>query len=353
VTPVAGRVYFTPVLGSTNLATGDDERFQYTINQSDWVNLNISGGGVDRGLSGPVNNIIYAFQSAGIYALIATSSATIPYRRFVLTRVHGSISQQSQVIAEDASGAAALYFLSPVDGPRRITLGSMIQWLGKDLADIWPTVNQAVTPHGIYDQANKQVIWWLATGSNTVPNLIAVLNVTLASFDGISTRGGWTLWTGPLAAATCSVGFASTLASSRPVLQVPYRGDATTLARQDGSSNNDFGAVPYQAYMRSKTFNMTSMLRKQRVFESFLTALASPATSIRLTLTKDWGTEAPTADVSIAPLASETYVRRRCDETNLGDATTIDLTLGDAAAATSSFTLVRWDSSLEIDADAR
>jgi hypothetical protein len=350
VAPVPGRVYVTPVLGSTNPALGDDERFQNTLAQSDWISLNINGGGIDRGLSGPINNVVYAFQSAGIYALIPTGSATIPYRRFVLTRVHGSVSNQSQVVGEDANGAPAVYFLSPLDGPRRITLGSQIEWLGKDVTDIWATVNlsASIPAHGIYDQARKQVIWWIATGNSDTPDTMIVFNVTLGVSDGQSARRGWTKWTGPLAAARCSVSFSSTLASSRPVSLVPYRGDATTLARQDGTSNQDFGAVSYQAYVRSKAFNITSQLRRERVLEAFLTAKAQAATTIRQTLTKDWGTETKTADISIAPAGSETYVRPRGDDSDFSDNIVVDIQLGDASAANSTFTLVRWDSTAEI-----
>jgi hypothetical protein len=356
VAPVPGRVYVTPVLGSSNPAIGDDERFQNTLSQSDWISLNINGGGIDRGLSGPVNNVVYAFQSAGIYALIPTGSSTIPYRRFVLTRVHGSVSNQSQVVAEDENGAPAVYFLSPLDGPRRITLGSQIEWIGKDVKDIWDTVNLSATipAHGSYDQAKKNVIWWVATGNSDTPDTMIVYNVPLGmSEGGESVRRGWSKWTGALAASRCSVMFSSTLAAARPVSLVPYRGDATTLARQDGTSNQDFGGVNYQAYIRSKSFNLTSELRRQRVLEAFLTAKAQAATTIRQTITKDWGTETKTADMSIAPVGSETYVRPRGDDSDLSDCIVVDIQLGDSAATNSTFLLVRWDSTAEIQVGAR
>ena len=95
------------------------------------------------------------------------------------------------------------------------------------------------------------------------------------------------------------------------------------------------------------------MLRRQRIVESFLTALSQAATSIRQTLTKDFGTEVMTADASIAPAGTETIVRPKMDETHLGDAIAVDITLGDAVAANSTFSLVRWDSTAELDTDAR
>jgi hypothetical protein len=155
---VNGRVYFSPAIGTSD--TGDDERVSNTLEQRGWIDCTPYGGAIDRGLVGPVNNRMYVFQSHGIYALVPTGDAITPFARTVITLNYGSCSHWSQLIAEDEFGQPAIYFLDPRDGPRRIVNGSTVQWLGREVIDLWGGVNQdAVGPaFGVYDNATKLVM---------------------------------------------------------------------------------------------------------------------------------------------------------------------------------------------------
>ena len=235
VAPIAGRVYFTPPLGTSD--RGDDERCQNTVNQSDWIDLAINASAVDVGLAGPINNNIFAFQSRGIYMLSPTGSAETPYRRVVISKQHGAVSAQSLVTAEDEAGAPCLYFLDPQDGPRRIQLGAGVQWLGKDVKDLWDTVNLAATKpaFGVYDAVNKQVKWWIATNGADYPNAMIVFHVALGRVESYDLRRGWAQWQGPLTMAAHACMFPATLAASRPYLNVPYVGQSRMATCADHS----------------------------------------------------------------------------------------------------------------------
>lgn len=351
---VAGRLYFTPAIGAT--ANNDnDERIINSLTQEGWIDLNISGGGIDRGVAGPVNGRIYAFQSKGIFMIVPTQNADSPVRRQVISETMGAVSHHSLVIAEDQSGSAALYFLDPNDGPRRIGLGGDIQWLGKDVKDLWDTVNLDATTRvawGLYHPTKKQVIWWVATGASNIPDRIIVHHVTLGRTEsfGIGVRGGWATWTGSFATARHGCMFSATLAASRPIRLVPYVGNATTnLARQESTATQDYDSTNYQGYVESKAWEWGPISRKVRLTDAYICAKAQPATSIYHTLIRDWGAETfGPEEISIAATGTETRVRPRAEAADVADAKTLQTRIGDQATANTAFTIDRWDALVEM-----
>jgi hypothetical protein len=349
--PKDGRVYFTPAIGSA--LGSDDQRIQNTVTQSDWIDLNINGGGVDRGLAGPLNNTVYAFQSQGIYGLIPTGQATAPFRRVVIDSNHGALSNESIIVAEDEGGAPAIYFLDPLDGPRRLTLGSEQQWLGRDVSDLWATVNLAATipAHGVYDRTNKRVLWWIATGVSATPNAMIVFHVTLGRLaENNEVRGGWAYWTGPFAAANCSTLFATTLAATRPISQTAYAGGASLLLRQDTSTSDN--GTAFQAYATSKAFNQ-GLSRRKRITEGYLAAKAQASTTIRQTVITDYGAASADDDVVLTAGGTETRVDKRYEGVDTADAKVMQIRLGDASAVASTWQLDRWEGIDEVQSGAK
>ncbi len=360
VAPVSGRVYFTPARGASD-ADHDDERVQSTADVDDFLDLNISGGTVDRGLAGPLNGRIFAFQSRGIYMLVPTQSAVAPVKRIVISETLGAVSHLSLVVGEDEEGAPALYFLDPNDGPRRIGLGADVQWVGKDVKDIWETVNlsaSTVVAHGHYDPAKKQVKWWIATGASNEPDTMIVYHVALgyAEAQTADVRGGMAKWTGNLAAARHAVLFPSTLASPRPLTMASYGGNSTTaLFRQDGTSNTDYGSSSYQAYVESKPFTGDVRLRLWRLMNAYISARVQAATTITHTVIKNFGDEANiTETVSlVAPNSgSETRVRPRVVGLDLANLMSASIRLGDASAVDNTWLLDRYDAHFETPSGA-
>jgi hypothetical protein len=353
--PVTGRIYFTPALGSSDL--GDDERVSNTLTVQGWMDCAPNGGGVDRGISGPVNNRMYVFQSRGIYMLVSTGNPTSPFARVVLSTAHGSVSHQSQVIGEDQDGQPALYFLDPNDGPRRISQGRTIEWMGKDIVDLWATVNLNATglpAFGVYHAASKLVCWWVATGTSNTPNLMLVLDVTAGRLEtGTTLRYGWTQWQGRLAQANCACLFAATTTGSeRSVRTVPYVGLTTPgLLRQDGSQVTD-GNTAFQAFIQSRPFTGGNLRRRKRLTEAYLIAKAGPAT-ITQTLTKDFGLSTVSSTESLAAAGTETRVRKFFDATDTADLIALQVTLGETAPANQTFELDQWVGADELEGGAR
>ncbi|CAB4147812.1 hypothetical protein UFOVP509_49 [uncultured Caudovirales phage] len=356
VTPVSGRLYFTPRLGTSDL--GDDERLESTTTADGWIDLALGAGGDDRGLGGPLNNAIYAFQSNATYMFVPTGNANTPYRRVVLSQRIGAVSHQSIVQAEDENGQPCLYFLNPSDGPYRIGTGYTMQWLGKDVKDLWDTINLSATGQtawGIYDRSRKLIIWGIATGSSNTPDKLIVFDVTNGKVsDGDSIRKGWVQWTGDIATSYCALVFNSTLATTRPLTTTPYYGSATgtTLLRTSTSATQD-GSTNYQAYVRSRAFRWAPLGRFKKILDAVLIAKAQTATTIRQRLIADWGFATLDRDVSIAPVGSETYVRPRPDAVDFTDLRTLQVEIGDSAAANTTWELESWEGAIELLKDAR
>jgi hypothetical protein len=355
VLPVAGRVYFSPPIGATD--ADDAERIQFNSVQDDYVDLSVNGiGGVDRGLGGPINGVIFAFQSTGIYMLVPTGQATAPFRRVIVTQDKGAVSHESIVSGEDERGQPCVYFLDPTDGPRRLAIGSTVEWLGKDVDDLWQTVNLAATGKvawGVYDSREKLVIWAIATGASNYPDRMIVYDVTHGriSEDG-SVRRGWVTWTGPLTATAAGTMFPSTLDASRPLTETLYVGPTSSaiLARQD-TSTTDYGTEAFQGYIRSKAFDWQPLGRTKRIMRSFLVALKSASYTVLQSLISDWGKETRTSTVSLDGSASQTRVRAQSD-LDMASLITAQVQLGDASAVASSWELDRWEAEVEVDQGA-
>lgn len=353
VDPVEGRLYFTPVLDSSD--TGDDERIIDTTKSSGWIDLAVGSGGVDRGLGGPINNAIVAFQLRGIYLFFSTGNADIPLRRVVWSTNVGSISGTSVVMGEDESGKPALYFLDPRNGPYRIGQGFYTQWLGKDVKDLWDQVDiSSTTPEvsyfGSYDSARKLVIWKCGT-------LVFVYDVTNGQLVGPNEiRKGWSQWSAIVDAATTgtntsSVMFSNVLTATHSITQALHYGIASAtgpavLYRVNPSATQD-GTASYQAYVRSKDYRWTPIGRLNKLLECVLVAKARDATTVRVLFTSNWGTSQQSQNVSLAPATSETYVRVRPNPVDFTDLPTLQIEAGESTATNQTFELESLELQLE------
>jgi hypothetical protein len=353
VAPVSGRLYWTPPYQASSGHGDDDERFQDTATQADWLNLNINAGGQDRGLAGPINNVIFAFQSKGIDMILSTGQATAPFKRVNLSREYGSVSNDSTVVAPDEAGNLWVYFLDPAHGPCRVGLGGQIQRLDKDVSDLWADVNlsaSTVVAWGAYDPANRRIYWEVATGSSNTPDRALVFHIPLAAGSvgptfaiGQDVRGGWATWTGAVATGRHGVMFASALTASRPLTEVLYFGNATqNLAKLDASATADYDTTTFQGYVTSGAFTLGPEAHRNRLLDAYLSAAVSSGATIQETITKDWGAETLTDTVSLTAAGSETYVRPRLEGTDLADLIVFQVRLGDAAAVAKAWTLVEW-----------
>ena len=352
VTPHNGRVYFSPVLDSSELH--DDERLSNTTEVQGFIDVARNSGAVDRGITPkPVNNVFYVFQSLGVYGLIPTESDVTPYRRVSLTSSVGAVNNQSIIVADQKDGAGAVYFLDPVKGPYTIGGRFGLKWCGKDVKDIWDTVNRdtALIPAwGLWYPDRNIVMFAIATGTNTTPDTMLILDVTelYVDEDG-DLRGGWTVWTGDFAESRCGVMFSQTFASPRSAVRVPHVGtddsafDALLRYDEDLQSDDD---VAFQAYVTSGALAQDTLDVELR--RSYLAASAEDGVTIQQSLVRNFGDESNRTSVQVlTPEGDETTVLRKFDDAALQDAWAVQVTLGDDSAVASSWTLYQWRAELE------
>lgn len=338
------RIYFTPVLGSADL--GDDERYVDTATQKNWVSLTSKNGGRLTGMGGPISNgLIYAFKYRQIWRLSPTGEVTAPYLVRKVSNTVGCIRHRTIVMAEDAGGAAALYFLSH-KGPYRIGVDGL-EYLGRDIEDQWygknglSAVNLSAfqVGHGVYHSDLNQIWWWVATGSDQFPKVRLVLDIKQAGRkDQFGVRGGWTLHAGTEATSDthCAVMFANTVGTAMSIDLKPYAGrtSAVKILKCDSAADQTDDGTAFQAYVKTRSvIGHEQFGQAVGVKENVLLARAATGVTLRQTIDRDFGAELQTSTVSLTPDASETRVLRAFEGSMQSDIGIVQLQIGDAAAA--------------------
>lgn len=140
VTPKHSRIWYTPVLGASDI--GDDERI---VNSSGlgiktWVDVGEHDGSDITGLEGPIDGIIYVLKAKAIWRLVPTGNVDAPYRPERITDQVGMDSASTCCIGEDGNGNPAIYF-SDRRGPYRLVPSVGLEWLGADLVQPASIVN--------------------------------------------------------------------------------------------------------------------------------------------------------------------------------------------------------------------
>lgn len=336
------RVWFTPVLGSSD--QGDDERVPNTTTQKNFVDLNENDGGGVTGCGGPLFGSPYTFKYREIIKLVPTGDVNVPYIPRKLFDSIGCVNHKTIVVADDETGAPALYFLSH-KGPYRIGSNGL-QYLGRDNEDIWKTMNLGATntvAHAVAHPDIHQVWFWVATSANNDPDTKMVFDTLLGHPDDQNrVRGGWAKHTGNTAGARCSALFSNTLGASMSRDLKPHigRSTGTTILKCDSSSATDDAGTTFQAYVK-----MRPILPAGNFGQNFgigqTTILAKSASGVTITQTidKDFGVESPTSTALLTPAASETRVIREFEGSQMSGAGSIQIQLGDGSAVSNSWTL--------------
>lgn len=106
--PKPNRVWYTPVLGSTD--EGDDERIPNTIDQQNWVD--VGNEGPVTALAGPLYGDIYVFKFDSIFKLTPTGDFVTPYRVIQVMSGIGAVDQRVVCVGETGTGTPAIFFAS-------------------------------------------------------------------------------------------------------------------------------------------------------------------------------------------------------------------------------------------------
>jgi hypothetical protein len=351
VLPKNGRVYFTPVLDSSD--SDDDERLSNTIDFQGWIDVGRNSGAEDRALAGPLDDIIFVFQSKGVFKLVPTGDASQPYRRIVVTPEQGAVSQESTFVGEDEQGHPCVYWLDPVRGPYRYGRGGL-QWCGYDVQDRWAAVNLAADVRvaaGVYDPEQRACIFGITTGaSNAIGEYLKFfVREGRPSGDSNGVRGGWVRHVG--GPANLAVGMAmlpETIGATMSRTLKPYVGDRNpTLRRWNDDSATQDGSTSFQAYVTSAAWDFDLLHVFKQVGVAVLQAAAASAVSIRQTLSRNFGYEPRTADVLLTADGSQTRIIKKIEGTAMTEIKTLQVTLGDSAAADTAWTLDEYAITLE------
>jgi hypothetical protein len=336
ITPKNTRVWWTPVLGSSDI--GDAERIV--------TNTTIGAGYLDveaavTGL-GLLGSTVYVFGYRRIWTLELTGQSFAPFRRFSMdTGGIGCIDHRTIVQAEDENGTPCLYFLSHKGAYRVGAHG--LQYLGRDIEGLWSTVNLAATgnvAHGIYHSDKHQIWWWVATSGANEPNVKLVFDVSLGrTVSADAVRKGWARHTGSSASARCSVVFSNTVAASMSRDLKPYIGQTTvnTIWKCDSTATDDAGTA-FQAYVDTKEHGTLGM--NHGIRDGVLIGQAATGVTVTVTARSDFGLESSASGSALLTAAgSETRVQNRLDGLQTASVGTFALRIGDSAGLSTQWTV--------------
>jgi hypothetical protein len=339
VTGAGSRVGWTPVLGS--LDRGDDERMFQTATIRPYIDLDTKNGG-DITAIAVIHGIVYVFKFRQVWRLTPTEDLSRPYVARKISSTVGAVSQRCLSVAEDASGNACINFMSH-KGPYRVS-ASGLEYIGRDIEDLTrtsagkPNINTVATgviSHSVFHNDLGQWWVWFATGSNNNPNECCIFDVKRATRrDVYGVRGGWSRVSGTPATAICSCmgpyEFGNT-GNLRPWVGLPGNTNIWILDRDDVQTDN---GTNFQAYV--KTRSVSGFGKKLKVGESTLVASHASAVdvAIRQTIITDFGVVSDrTADVTLLAADTGLTLIKKFDDSKCADAKSIQLQLGDSAAA--------------------
>lgn len=106
--PKQNRVWYTPVLGSTD--EGDDERIPDTVDQQNWAD--VGNEGPITALAGPLYGDIYVFKYDSVFKLTPTGDLVTPYRVIQVMSGIGAVDQRVVCVGQLGTGAPAIFFAS-------------------------------------------------------------------------------------------------------------------------------------------------------------------------------------------------------------------------------------------------
>lgn len=342
------RFSWTAPLGATD--NGDDERVSNTssIKNYDDIEEDING------LGGPINGAIYVFSYNGAWISFNNGLDVSPYITQKLSGALGTIHHKTIIVAEDETGDACLYWLSPV-GPVRHGQGGFSH-CHEDVDDIWETVNLSATypPHGVFHRDIHQIWWFVATGSSNECDTRIVFDTRLGRVTEvagvISVRNGWAKHTGADCAARCSCMMSRTIGASMSVTLAPYIGKTTTTAIWKCDTGTTANGTPFQSYIKSKAYCPWGLNNRGGMAEeAVLAAAVSTGVTITATTIRDRGTESLTSTASLTADSTETGVIRRLEGSRFADAKTIEFQVGDSIAVDASWNLDALIAAVDVD----
>lgn len=339
------RLEISAVLGSRD--EGDAERVDTTSTY--YYDFDEKDSGIPTALIGPLFGNYYPFKSRQMWELTPTGSTADPYRKTAISKEIGCVQSHAAAIGEDPQGNPCLYFMSH-RGFARYGTGGLDLTVGRGIEDLilGPTslMNMAATQvicHMVYHPDRRQVWVWFAVGAENVPSTtLVVLNVR---------TGGWARYTGAIAGATgtgayCSVMFADTIGATMGFALKPYLSTVATVPKIfkcDDTAVTQDNAVSYQAYVTTKPLEPAGSGMRGATGDAIVLAPAASGVTLTATITPDFGAQPAKSGTALltASAAGESRVSKRFEDSALGGAEFMQLTIGDAAAVSNAWSFDR------------
>lgn len=352
-----GRVWFSPVLGTSN--TEDDERVPVQLAGSNpiqnWIDVGRGTGQVDTGLGGPIDGNVLVFQSRGVYLLVPTGNVYAPFKRVTISTDVGAI-ECSIFTGQDELGRPCVYWLDETAGAFRYGARGL-EWLSYDIRDEWRSFNRTAPEfqraHGVFHNETQTAFFWISQGTTPgvgTPNRILSFNARLGKDTGpTGIRFGWSIGTGAGATALGSViarRSISGIGAATDSMFQPIVSGATgaKLLVRDPLQITDDGTA-FVASVRSKVidFSGASFQVRQLITDWLYVQAVRASTSLQVSLIRNYGDQVAAA--AVRPLnpplqAAETRVLIRYEGLLVQDAYALQLDIADPIAPLAA---ARWD----------
>lgn len=344
------RLWISAVVGSRD--EGDAERVDTTSTY--YYDFDEKDSGIPTGLIGPLFGNFYPLKTRQIWELSPTGIVSDPYRKFPISKELGCVSSHAAHIGEDARGQPCLYLMTHRGVYRYGRDG--LTYIGRGIEDLilGPTsvMNMAATKvisHLVYHQDKRQLWVWFATGSSNEADTLCVLDVMggRSEQEGVEHRpGGWARFTGTMAQARCSVMFARSIGATMGFALTPYIGSTTAVNRvtrcDDTAVTQDAG-VNYQAYLTTKPLQPAGPGMRGEFADAIVLAPAASGVTLTATIIPDFGAQPTKTGTALltASAAGESRVSKRLEDSALGGAEFLQITIGDGAAANNTWSIDR------------
>lgn len=337
--PSNRRVWWTPPFGASDV--GDAERIPNLTGIGAGYGLDVEAD--ITGLGGPLDGVVYVFSYRRIWALMPTNSlGAAAYQRITVRTDIGCIRHQSIRVADDENGTQCVYFLSH-RGPCRIGQNG-VEYLGNDIEADWALVNLDATLVSSWMEyhVEKHQLWFgVAVSGGNEPTVIHCLDVRLIRFnqDQRALGGGYSKFTGSMAAARCCCLYSSTIGAANSRALVPHISQVGSRIWKCDTGTDDNG-TPFQAYVDTKPIAPFGLGVNMSTTDPQVIGEVSAGVTITVTPLSDFGLAAAQAGTcSLAATGTETRVQRRVEGFQAAGAGVMAYRIGDAAAVSNAWTL--------------
>lgn len=346
------RVEISDVVGGVTLGVegvpSEDAAERVNTTGGYYVDLDESDSGAPTGLIGPMGGNYYAFKTTQLWELRPTGDATRPFAETAISKTIGAIEQRAITKGEDAQGRPCLYFMSLV-GPYRYGANGL-EYLGRQVdnyingtasCDLVFGYTLKLVPGSVAAMAlaypvKHQVWWWITV------NEVADSSGTFATLMYDTQTGGWSEYTG-LAGSRAVTLYLGTVGGKDLVPYLAKSSSNNTVWRLDDSTQTtDPSSAAFQAKVVTRPIQPGGPGMLGSVSEvEVVTARTTTGGTLTVSAQADLSTVV-SGSTPVTLVAGATSQWLRASGCQVGDAHAVHVTVGDASAVSTPWSLERF-----------